>query len=387
MAENGQPKIGINGFGRIGRLFARQVWLKNSAQIVAINDPLLDADAMVYLVKYDSVHGKFSINIEADGKDAIRVNEVRIPIYACREAAQIPWGACGAVYIAETSGHYTTRDKAVLHLQGGAQKVIISAPANDETIPTFVMGVNECCYCPDMSVVSNASCTTNCMAPLAKILHENFGIEEGLMSSIHAVTASQSCVDGASKKDYRTGRCFTRNIIPTSTGAAEAVVKVIPDLKGKLTGMAFRVPVENVSVLDLTCRLHSPMNSIDDLCAILTNIERDSNHPLHSVITCAREPVVSSDFNGDEHSCIVDIGACILLNPTFVKIIAYYDNEWGYATRLVSRLHCTYQTRYGTYESILSIDINRWTSSSACSRQTKQRTIPGSSIASIQTQA
>eukprot|EP01039_Chlorochromonas_danica_P003090 gene3090-3378_t len=328
-------KIGINGFGRIGRLFARQIWLKKKANIVAINDPLLDNHAIVYLLKYDSIHGRFPIEVQVDGNDAIRVGDCRIPVFKFKDANEIPWGDLEVEYVAETSGHYLTGELAAGHLRAGAKKVVLSAPPKDDNIPTFVLGVNESCYNSSMEIVSNASCTTNCMAPLVKLIHDNYGIEEGLMSTIHAVTATQTVVDTASKRDYRAGRCAGRNIIPATTGAAAAVVKTIPELEGKITGLAFRVPVENVSVLDLTLKLSKPLNDLQELSHTICEIEKDKNHPLHGIVGATSDPVVSSDFNGDEHSCIVDITASIVLNPNFVKLVAYYDNEWGYAARLV----------------------------------------------------
>eukprot|EP01040_Poterioochromonas_malhamensis_P008797 gene8797-9531_t len=336
--DSGQLKVGINGFGRIGRLFLRVVCLKKSLnyqfRVAVINDPLLNIDSMAYLFKHDSVHGTFPCEVRSDGKDTLIIGDCHIKVTNFASAAEIPWKEFGVQLVAETSGKYVSADKAEDHLKGGAEQVVISAPAKDDTTPHFVLGVNEKNYHPGMKIVSNGSCTTNCLAPLVKVLNENFGIEEALMTTIHAVTASQSVVDGPNKKDLRAGRCYARNIIPAHTGAAESLTKVLPELKDKITGLALRVPVENVSVLDLTCKLSRGMNGLEEFAKIIVNIEKDTNHCLHDIIGVECGPVVSSDFNGDERSCIVDISASILLNPTFVKIISYYDNEWAYARRL-----------------------------------------------------
>lgn len=338
--NSGKLGVGINGFGRIGRLFLRVVCLKKSLNyqfhVVAINEPMLTIDSMAYLFKHDSVHGTFPLEVRTDGKDTLIIGDCHIKVTNILNAAEIPWKDLGVQLVAETSGKYVMAEKAEAHLNAGAQQVVMSAPAKDDSTPHFVLGVNEKNYRPEMKIVSNGSCTTNCLAPLVKILHENYGIEEALMTTVHAVTASQSVVDGPHKKDLRAGRAYARNIIPAHTGAAESVVKVIPELQGKITGLALRVPVENVSVLDLTCKLSRGMNSLEELAKIISNIEKDTNHCLHDIIGVECGPLVSSDFNGDERSCVVDIGASILLNPTFVKIIAYYDNEWAYARRLVS---------------------------------------------------
>ncbi len=336
MAQN--MRVGINGFGRIGRLFARAAVQRNMFLPAVINDPMLDADSMAYLLRYDSVHGMAPFDIQVTNHQELNVNGMSIKIYSEKDATKIPWGQHGVEIVAETSGAYTAYEKAEAHLEGrnefGAKRVVISAPAKNT--PVFVMGVNHEHYDPGMKIVSNASCTTNCLAPLAKIVHDLYGIEEGLLTTVHAVTATQALVDGPSKKDYRAGRSAGRNIIPASTGAAKAVTKVLPELEGKMTGMAFRVPVENVSVVDFTCRLTQPMQSLDDLAREIDQIEKDDTHPLHGIIGVTRDPVVSIDFNGDDRSCIFDATASILLNPTFVKLIAYYDNEWAYAVRLVS---------------------------------------------------
>lgn len=336
--HSNQVKVGINGFGRIGRLFARVLFQNrtdSNLQLVAINDPKLDAAGMAYLLQFDSVHGKCCCDIQTDGGNVLKINGQEIRIFSEMDASRVPWGDLGVVVVAETSGAYTSKEKAEAHLQAGAQKVVISAPAKN--VPHFVLGVNHEKYDPSsMHVISNASCTTNCLAPLAKLVNDVYGIEEGLMTTVHAVTATQSVVDGPSKKDYRAGRCATRNIIPASTGATQALTRVLPELEGKVHGLAFRVPVENVSVVDFTCRLSKPMESIDSLAQNIERIEQDPTLPLYHIIGVTREPVVSSDFNGDERSCIVDATASIILNPQFVKLVAYYDNEWAYAVRLVS---------------------------------------------------
>jgi len=331
--SEGKTKVGINGFGRIGKLTARYILCKDSMQIVAINDPMLDAHSVTYLLKHDSVHGKFHMDVCVMGKDCISVNGCSIRVFSEKDPNNVPWKEVDACIIAECSGFFTSSEKSQAHLNAGAHKVILSSPAKDET-PTLVLGVNAECYDPTITIISNASCTTNCMAPLAKLLNDRYGIEEGLMSTVHAVTASQRVVDGPGKKDLRSGRAAGCNIIPATTGAAQAVVKAIPELNGKITGMAFRVPVENVSVLDFTVKLKNPLQSIDELVEVIRNIEQDANHPMHGIIGVTTEEAVSSDFNGDCRSCIVDAGASMLLNPTFVKIVAYYDNEWGYAARM-----------------------------------------------------
>lgn len=333
-----QLRVGINGFGRIGRLFTRAAVQRDMFLPEVINDTMLDADSMAYLLRYDSVHGTAPFDIQVANHQEIQINGKSIKIYAEKDATKIPWSQHGVEVVAETSGAYTSYDKAEAHLEGhnahGAKRVIISAPAKNT--PVFVMGVNHELYDPNMKIISNASCTTNCLAPLAKVVNDLYGIEEGLLTTVHAMTATQALVDGPSKKDYRAGRSAGRNIIPASTGAAKAVTQVLPELEGKMTGMAFRVPVENVSVVDFTCRLTQPMQSLDDLGRAIDQIEKDPTHPLHGILGVTRDPVVSIDFNGDDRSCIFDLTASILLNPRFVKLIAYYDNEWAYAVRLVS---------------------------------------------------
>ncbi|NLT97652.1 MAG: type I glyceraldehyde-3-phosphate dehydrogenase [Christensenellaceae bacterium] len=321
-------KVGINGFGRIGRLVFRAAVDNPNVEIVGINDPFIDPQYMVYMLTYDTVHGRFKGT--ATYKDgAIVVNGKEIAVYACMNPAEIPWSACGAEYIVESTGVFTTTEKASAHFAGGAKKVVISAPSADA--PMFVMGVNHETYTPDMKVVSNASCTTNCLAPLAKVIDDNFGIIEGLMTTVHATTATQKTVDGPSKKDWRGGRAAAANIIPSSTGAAKAVGKVIPKLNGKLTGMAFRVPTVDVSVVDLTVRLEKP-TTYDEIKAA---VKKASEGELAGILGYTEDQVVSSDFIGDPRTSIFDAGAGIMLSPTFVKLISWYDNEWGYSCKVL----------------------------------------------------
>ncbi len=321
-------KIGINGFGRIGNLAFQAALNKSELEVVAINDPFITADYMAYMVKYDTVHGKFNGQIDSEENKLI-VNGKEVKVYNEMEPQNVPWGENGVDYVLECSGVFTTIEKANAHLEGGAKKVIISAPSKDA--PMFVMGVNNDKYTPDMNIISNASCTTNCLAPLAKVINDNFGIKDGLMTTVHSITATQKTVDGASKKDWRGGRAASANIIPSSTGAAKAVGKVIPDLNGKLTGMAFRVPTVDVSVVDLTCNLEKPA-SYEEICAA---VKRASENEMKGIIEYVEDPVVSSDFIHDEHTSIFDATAGIALTDTFVKLVAWYDNEWGYANKLV----------------------------------------------------
>merc|ERR1711988_893351 len=320
--------IGINGFGRIGRLVTRAAMGREDVNVVAINDPFIDLDYMVYMYKYDSTHGVFNGTVEAvDGK--LVINGKAITVFACRNPAEIQWGSAGADYVVESTGVFTTTEKASAHLQGGAKRVVISAPSADA--PMFVVGVNEEKYDNSMKVVSNASCTTNCLAPLAKVINDEFGLEEGLMTTIHAYTATQKTVDGPSGKAWRDGRGAAQNIIPASTGAAKAVGKVIPELNGKLTGMAFRVPTPNVSVVDLTVTLERPA-SYDEIKAA---VKEAAEGPMKGILGYCDEEVVSQDFVGDTHSSIFDSKAGIALNKSFVKLISWYDNEFGYSTRVV----------------------------------------------------
>ena len=321
-------KVGINGFGRIGKL-AFQAALKNKeVEVVAVNDPFIAADYMAYMVKFDSAHGRFKGEIKAeDGK--LVVDGKTINVYNEMDPNNIPWGKEGVEYVLECSGVFTTLEKAQAHLNAGAKKVVISAPSKDA--PMFVMGVNNTSYDPSMNIVSNASCTTNCLAPLAKVINDNFGIKEGLMTTVHSTTATQKTVDGASKKDWRGGRAASSNIIPSSTGAAKAVGKVIPELNGRITGMSFRVPTIDVSVVDLTCNLEKP-TTYEEICAAM---KKAAEGELKGIVEYCDEDVVSSDFLGDEHTSIFDSKAGIMLTDTFVKLVAWYDNEWGYAHKLV----------------------------------------------------
>ena len=321
-------KIGINGFGRIGKLTLQAALNKNEVEVVAINDPFVQADYMAYMLKYDTVHGRFNGEIKAE-ENKLVINGKEIKVYNEMDPVNIPWGADGVDYVLECSGVFTTIEKAEAHLKAGAKKVIISAPSKDA--PMFVMGVNNDKYTPDINILSNASCTTNCLAPLAKIINDNFGIKDGLMTTVHATTATQKTVDGASKKDWRGGRAASANIIPSSTGAAKAVGKVIPSLNGKLTGMAFRVPTVDVSVVDLTCNLERP-TTYEEICAA---VKRASENELKGIVEYTDEPVVSSDFLSDMHTSIFDATAGIMLTDTFVKLVAWYDNEWGYSNKLV----------------------------------------------------
>lgn len=320
-------KIGINGFGRIGRLVFRESIKRNNVEVVAIND-LLEVDHLAYLLKYDSVHGQFDGKVEVkDGK--LYVNDTYIRITAEKDPVQIKWDEVGAEIIAECTGIFTTLEKAQYHIDGGAKKVVISAPSADA--PMFVMGVNEEKITATDTILSNASCTTNCLAPLAKVLHDEFEIVEGLMTTVHATTATQLTVDGPSKKDFRAGRSALINTIPASTGAAKAVTKVIPSLKGKLTGMAFRVPTANVSVVDLTVKLGKPTSYE----AIMEVLKKASETHMKGIIGFTEDDVVSQDFISDNRISIIDAKAGIGLNDTFFKIISWYDNEYGYSSKML----------------------------------------------------
>lgn len=322
-------KIGINGFGRIGRLVFRAAAAQpEKFEIVAINDPFVDPEYMAYMAKYDTAHGKFAGELSSkDGKLVVNGHEVNV--YGFKDPADIPWGKDGVEYVIEATGVFKTVDDCQAHLNAGARKVIITAPSKDA--PMFVMGVNNKTYSSDMTVISNASCTTNCLAPLAKVINDNFGIKEGLMTTVHAVTATQKTVDGPSKKDWRGGRASMCNIIPSSTGAAKAVGKVIPSLAGKLTGMAFRVPTLDVSVVDLTVNLEKPA-SYDEICAA---VKAASEGELKGLLGYTEDAVVSSDFLGDSHGSIFDAKAGIALTDTFIKLVAWYDNEWGYSCNVL----------------------------------------------------
>jgi glyceraldehyde 3-phosphate dehydrogenase len=323
-------KIGINGFGRIGRLVFRAATENPNVEVTGINDPFIDLEYMEYMLRYDTVHGQFKGDIAIeDGK--LVVNGKKVAIFAAMNPEEIPWSECGAEYIVESTGVFLTAEKASAHFKGGAKKVVISAPAKDSS-PMFVMGVNNDKYTKDMNVVSNASCTTNCLAPLAKVINDNFGIVEGLMTTVHSITATQKTVDGPSKKDWRGGRAAAHNIIPSSTGAAKAVGKVIPELNGKLTGMSFRVPTLDVSVVDLTCRLEKAA-SYDEIKAA---IKKASENELKGILGYTEDAVVSSDFISDSRTSIFDAKAGIALNDNFVKLVSWYDNEWGYSNKVVN---------------------------------------------------
>jgi glyceraldehyde 3-phosphate dehydrogenase len=325
-SSNEKIKIGINGFGRIGRLVLRAALGRNDIEVVAINDPFITPDYMAYMFKYDSTHGVYKGEVSGEN-GLFSVNGSNISVHQSKDPSEIPWGEAGAQFVIESTGVFTTKEKAELHLKGGAEFVVISAPSKDA--PMFVIGVNEDKFDPAVKIVSNASCTTNCLAPLAKVIHENFGIAEGLMSTVHATTATQKTVDGPSSKDWRGGRGAAQNIIPSSTGAAKAVAKVLPELDGKLTGMAFRVPTADVSVVDLTVKLDKPA-SYDDIKAA---IKKASENELKGILGYTEDDVVSSDFIGDERSSIFDAKAGIALNDSFVKLVSWYDNEWGYSNR------------------------------------------------------
>ncbi|GKZ22088.1 hypothetical protein AbraIFM66951_008827 [Aspergillus brasiliensis] len=322
------PKVGINGFGRIGRIVFRNAINHGEVDVVAVNDPFIETHYAAYMLKYDSTHGQFKGTIETY-EEGLIVNGKKIRFFAERDPAAIPWSTTGAEYVVESTGVFTTKDKAAAHLKGGAKKVIISAPSADA--PMFVMGVNNTSYTKDVDVLSNASCTTNCLAPLAKVINDKFGIVEGLMTTVHSYTATQKVVDAPSNKDWRGGRTAAQNIIPSSTGAAKAVGKVIPALNGKLTGMAMRVPTSNVSVVDLTCRLEKA-TTYDEIKKALKDA---SEGELKGILGYTEDDIVSSDLNGDDHSSIFDAKAGIALNSNFVKLVSWYDNEWGYSRRVV----------------------------------------------------
>lgn len=323
-------KVGINGFGRIGRLVLRAALLHgDDIEVVGINDPFIDGDYMAYMFKYDSIHGRFPGDVSGS-PDGLIVNGKLIKAFSCKDPEEIQWGSVGAEIICEATGVFTDTEGASKHLKGGAKRVVISAPSKDARM--FVMGVNHETYNPETDfIISNASCTTNCLAPLAKVVHDNFGILEGLMTTVHATTATQKTVDGPSKKDWRGGRGAGKNIIPSSTGAAKAVGKVLPELNGKLTGMSLRVPVSDVSVVDLTVRLEKGA-SYEEIMQVLKNA---SEKEMKGILGYTDEAVVSADFEGDSHSSIVDAAAGISLSPNFVKLVSWYDNEWGYSMRCV----------------------------------------------------
>ncbi len=329
-------KIGINGFGRIGRLVFRATLEREDVDVVAVNDPFIDIEYMKYMLTYDSIHGKLNADIKIEGNNLI-VNGKEIVVYNFKDPVEIPWGKVGAEYVVESSGVFTTTETAMAHIKGGAKKVVISAPSKDAKM--FVMGVNQDEYTKDMQIVSNASCTTNCLAPLAKVINDKFGIIEGLMTTVHSTTATQKTVDGPSKKDWRGGRAASGNIIPSSTGAAKAVGKVIPSLDGKLTGMSFRVPTLDVSVVDLTCRLEKGASYEEIVAAIKDACENE----LKGIMSWTDEALVSTDFIHDPHTSIFDVKAGIALNDNFVKLVSWYDNEWGYSNKVVDLIRHMYE--------------------------------------------
>jgi glyceraldehyde 3-phosphate dehydrogenase len=320
-------KIGINGFGRIGRLVFRAGLSRDDIEFVGIND-LIAPDYMAYMLKYDTIHGQFKGTVDYT-QDSLIVNGKAVKVFSEKDPSLIPWASVGADYIVESTGLFTTTEKAANHLKGGAKKVVISAPSADA--PMFVMGVNQDKYDPSINIVSNASCTTNCLAPLAKVINDQFGIKDGLMTTVHATTSSQKTVDSPSSKDWRGGRAAAGNIIPSSTGAAKAVGKVIPSLNGKLTGMAFRVPTLDVSVVDLTVNLIKPA-SYSDICAA---VKKASENEMKGILGYTEDMVVSSDFIGDARTSIFDAKAGIALTDTFIKLVSWYDNEWGYSNKVI----------------------------------------------------
>jgi len=325
-------RVGINGFGRIGRLVLRSAHRIPEIEIVAINTRRIHEDYMCYQFKYDSTHGRYGgrVEFDSDGHYLI-VDDRKIKVYMTPDPSQIPWSETGVDIVVESTGAFLTNEKASAHFAGGAKKVVMCAPSKDKT-PMYVMGVNHEDYTPDINILSNASCTTNCLAPMAKVLHENFGIEKGLMTTVHAATASQPTVDGTSSKDWRAGRgAVGMNVIPASTGAAKAVGKVIPSLNGKLTGMAMRIPTPNVSVVDLTCLLSKNV-SYDDVCKAM---KEASETNMKGILGYTEDAVVSTDFIGDEHSCIFDAKAGMALDDTFMKVVGWYDNEYGYSCRVL----------------------------------------------------
>jgi len=324
-------KVGINGFGRIGRIVFRNAVEHPEIEVVAVNDPFIEPHYAQYMLKYDSSHGVFKGEVSVDGSD-LTVNGAKVKFYTERDPAAIPWADTGAEYVVESTGVFTTTEKAKAHLVGGAKKVVISAPSADA--PMYVMGVNEEKYDGSADIISNASCTTNCLAPLAKVINDKFGIVEGLMTTVHSYTATQKTVDGPSAKDWRGGRGAAQNIIPSSTGAAKAVGKVIPELNGKLTGMSMRVPTPNVSVVDLTVRLDKGASYTE----IKEAIKEAAEGPLKGILAYSEDDLVSSDLNGNTNSSIFDAKAGIALNDNFVKLVSWYDNEWGYSRRVLDLL-------------------------------------------------
>ena len=322
-------QVGINGFGRIGRLVLRAAFERGDVEIVALNAPDKTPEQLAHALKYDTVHGRFRGTVEY-AADALIVNGKRVKLLNSRDPAQLGWGSLGVEYVLECTGKFLTKDSVQGHMDAGAKVIVLSGPSKDDT-PMFVMGVNNDKYTADISVLSNASCTTNCLAPLAKVVNDNFGIVEGLMTTVHAATASQNIVDNFNKKNWRLARSCFDNIIPTTTGAAKAVGKVIPELKGKLTGMAMRIPCGDVSVVDLTCKL-AKSATYDEICAA---IKKAADGPMADEILYVDEEVVSQDFRTEPHTCVFDAKAGIALNDTFVKLIAWYDNEWGFSNKML----------------------------------------------------
>ena len=358
-------KIGINGFGRIGRLVVRACLERDDVEVVGINDPFITPDYACYLFKYDTVHGTSQYDVSYTN-NSITIGKFNIMMHAEKEPQNIDWKACGAEYIVEATGKFTNLDGASLHLQAGAKKVIVSAPAKQT--PMFVYGVNHNEYNPTMQVVSNGSCTTNCFAPLVKMIDEAFGIEEGLMSTIHSTTATQLVVDGVSKKDWRGGRAASANIIPSSTGAAKAVDQLIAHLKGKLTGMSFRVPTINVSVVDFTVKLKKK-TTYEEICK---EIRRRARTDMKGIVTVCDQPLVSSDFVGNTHTCIFDENAGIMLSPKFVKLVAWYDNEYGYSCKLVDLVVSMFKKDNAKLKtSTTSIKTNTKTNAKTTAKSTK----------------
>ena len=334
--------VGINGFGRIGRIALRIMLERGEKfELRGINLRKADLDYMEYMVKYDSVFRTFHGTVEHDGENLI-VNGHKICVFSQSDAGEIPWSDCGAEYIIESTGAFNTQELGSLHLKGGAKKVVITAPAKDDVTPTFVMGVNHETYTPDMNVVSNAPCTTNCLAPLTKVIQDNFGIEEALMSTIHASTAKQKAVDARAGRDWRTGRSVIGNIIPSSTGAAKAVGLVMPELKGKMTGMSFRIPTNDVSVVDLTARLCTS-TTYEEICEA---VHQAAAGPMKGILSYTRDQIVSSDIIGNPHTSILDETAGIMLNDRFVKLIAWYDNEWGYSNKVLDLIDYMYAVNH-----------------------------------------
>ena len=329
-------KVGINGFGRIGRLVFRAGISRPDIEFVGINDPFMTPDYMAYMLRYDTMHGQFQGEISYTDHSII-VNGKEVSFFAEMDPKNIPWGKVGAEYVVESTGQFLTKEKAQAHIDAGAKKVVMSAPSKDDT-PMFVMGVNNTAYDPGMNFVSNASCTTNCLAPIAKVLNDNWGITDGLMTTVHSTTATQKTVDGVSVKDWRGGRAASGNIIPSSTGAAKAVGKVIPSLNGKLTGMSMRVPTLDVSVVDLTVNLEKPA-TYDEICAAM---KKASEGELKGILDYTDEAVVSSDFLGDTHTSIFDAKAGIALTDTFVKVVSWYDNEIGYSDKILCLIEHMY---------------------------------------------